>query len=704
MQALLAVATIAFLGVLQLGIDKTLNWLLEQEAQALGMDWAHHIQTRLPLSDDADGAHRTIDIARIPTSPELKHMAADVIEVGNIFQIEFIDADCHCDDDTNAGGATHADLHWHGFSKSTVNTVGHHAEPAAGDHVSAQPIVTRHQPGFQTGWNRSPFTADIAVVEETIRTAEHAIFIRTAEGRPAVFAEVLHPVTIGEEVSVVLRVLVDLEKQSALYKLVLYAGTLCVLFLVVLSFWYPATKYLNALTRQRKAYERARYLAEHDVLTGIANRHSFQESSEQMLVDCLAKNETAALIVVDIDNFKEINDYHGHQAGDEILTQVARRLSARFSNLSIVARLGGDEFAVLTSQNQCRNGCDSCCIGIDRCLEMSVSGTTQAVAVSISAGFAQFPRDGENLSEIMRNADLALYSAKRDPKIVVSEYTPAMGEAFQSRLQITKEFSAALNSGQVAPHYQPLVDREPGQVRGFEALARWAHPDRGLLSPGVFQIALEDHDICENLGRVMLDKVLTDMAEWKTKGTDFGFVSLNVTEADLLRPGFTLDVIKGIADHGLLPGELVLEVTEGCVFGNNKDTMLARLDELRAAGCGIGLDDFGTGYSSITHIKELPCTGVKIDKSFIRGVVDDQVDQAIVRALVGLGRSVGFKVIAEGVETSAQLDLVRTLGCHFIQGFYYSPAVAVSDVPALITRIGEMEGVDQTTVDRHFGT
>ncbi len=695
---LLLAASAMFIGALHFGTSTALHRLLRMEANSIGTDWARHIEARLPDLLEMSEADGKDSQARLPSVTGFKGLLSDILAVGNIYQIDFINPDCYC----RASLGTYAGLqdrsgrrpdgaawkddhnHFHTFDRQASKTGVRHEQPS--EILLTHVIDNREPHAAMSAADAKSLTLpfDRTVARSIVAGKEHDIVIRTdaPPNQPSVFAEVYYPVISKGKTVYLLRLLVNLQDQAARYSAILHSGTVGVLLLVILSFGYPATKYLITSKRQKEADRRAHFLASHDVLTGISNRNSFQETAPVRLDQCVANCDSATLFLIDIDNFKDINDYHGHQAGDLVLREVATRLRTAFGCDNIVARLGGDEFAVLTPGEMAE-------FAAGRSFELPTSEGGQNIAVSLCVGLARFPRDAGNLSDLLRNADLALYDAKKSEHRGIRAYDPAMGRIFQNRLQLLRDFRAALDRSEIMPHYQPLVSAESGLVDSFEALARWYHPERGVLGPAHFHEAFEDRDICEQLGRIMLKKVLTDMSDWKSAGVPFGSVAINVTDADLTRPGFALEAISGLTGGKLARGDLAIEVTEGCIFGNNKDVLLAKLQDLRNAGCNIGLDDFGTGYSSITHIKELPRTSVKIDKSFIKGVVEDSVDQAIVQALVDLGRSVGFKLIAEGVETVEQLRLVQNLGCDLIQGYYYSKPVAGANVPDLIARIND---------------
>ncbi len=432
----------------------------------------------------------------------------------------------------------------------------------------------------------------------------------------------------------------------------------------------------------------------HDHVTGLPNRKGFQEEASKFLRACSSRDLSCALFILDIVDFAEINDYYGADVGDQVLRDVAAALKVHAPQSSLVARLGNDEFAVLILEGAFEHSRRGEGTTIPEKITVAASGARRNIDVSLRAGLARYPRDGVDLKDLTTRADLALNSAKPSAKPSIVEFHHTMGEIFENRFQLVSKFRDALVASQIVPYYQPLIEIETGRVTRLEALARWRHPEGGLLSAGVFLDALQDRENAEMLGKEMIRQITCDVGGWKAAGVAFGSVGLNVSEADLLRPSFGLDIVKELARQGLSPDALFIEVTENVTFGSNRRCLLQKLSELRTNGFQIALDDFGTGYSSVTQIKELPCSLLKIDKSFIDNVVNNDVDRAIVRALAELGGKVGFELVAEGVETIEQCAVVRALGCRFVQGYLFSGPVEAADVPALIERFDRAQALD----------
>lgn len=720
--AILLISLLGFAAAIKISIDHAVEALLIEEAHDVGMDWAHlidgRIQTLLSRSDE----EQTNQLLNTEDVATLAEIANGIFSVGNIFQIDFINASCHCEATfsrpmPSTGGATtveggdgsHGDHEGHAHHEDTLRgSMAAHSEHNQASENLGVSVLDSESEHFQHVFNSAAShmqmheiaAQDNTTVREIIETGIHEIIIiNQMDADPnMVVAKVYHPIFWGGEVRYVLRVLVDMTETSAGFVTVFHLSVATLLLLLFLSFAYPAYKYFRTARAHRLLDAQTHFLANHDVLTGVSNRNAFQQQAPKRIELCHHAKHEGVLLVVDINDFKEINDFHGHQVGDEVLKKVASLLKGLVSKDCIVARLGGDEFGVLSCETHLKNYVESGDIQLPTAVELEINGCHEKLNVSFSVGFARYPAHGFDLPELMRNADLALYAAKKDGKAGAREYDPLMSQVFKDRLNLFKEFRSGLLASQIEPYYQPLVNAVTGEVEGFEALARWNHPERGVLSAADFAEVLDDREICGLIGREMLAKVTADMGQWKAAGIEFGSVGLNVDSADLLRPAFILDVISNLAEHELTPKNLAIEVTENTVFGANYKLLLKKLREFRDLGCYVALDDFGTGYSSITHLKELPYTAIKIDKSFVRDIVTDKMDQSIVEALAHLSETIGYKLVAEGVETRAQLDVVSKLGCHLIQGYYYAKPLAASEVPGTLNRINQMVNLDTAVV------
>ncbi|MGI9478761.1 MAG: putative bifunctional diguanylate cyclase/phosphodiesterase [Hyphomicrobiaceae bacterium] len=707
LQAVVACVLAAAVLVVAAGFGSkfVLHALLVQQASSTGMDWARHIEARVPgMSQETDASGKPVAL-KAPPSKEFTDMVNGMFAVGNIYQIDVINPDCYCDISLGSfaakvGGAKQSP---HQDHAGHIHHDGHAADVPAGRTGSTgqgnqakslpQPVVqhvfeskSKHNPRTFGSNKKNRWPVDRATVRSIIASGNHSIFIREGVGdnQPRTFGEVYHPVSINGELSYVLRVLVDLEQQRTQYVMVLQRGAGLFLLLLLCASGYPAIRYFTASKRQALANHRARFLATHDILTGISNRNAFQEQVPRILERCRQGGKSAILIQLDLNKFKEINDHCGHQAGDQLLRELAHALSASLPESAHVARLGGDEFVAVVGGLAQDEIDDVRFDDLPRAVSFDCSLTGQTIAATVSGGSACFPRDGKTLDELMRSADLALYDAKSLAKGGIRKFNYRMRADFDARVQLREEFKNALQNSQIEPFYQPLVSLETGQVVGFESLARWRHPEKGLLTPFVFEELLSDREIGQMVGAVMFESVVADMKAWRLAGVPFERITLNIGEGDLLQPAFASNILSTLNENGLSPSEFAIEVTETCMFGSNKAEFTRQLEQLRTAGCDVALDDFGTGYSSITQIKELPCTAVKVDKSFVRDVESNDADQAIIEALLKLGQSIGFKVVLEGVETEEQRDLLRSMGCRLAQGYHYSAPVPATEVPLLI--------------------
>ncbi|MFY0612201.1 MAG: EAL domain-containing protein [Hyphomicrobiaceae bacterium] len=686
-----------------------LHALLVQHASSTGMDWAHHIEARVPgMSEKLDPTGRPVALKAPPTK-KFTDMVNGMLAVGNIYQIDVINPDCYCDISMGSfaakGDGSRKVKHVHDGHHGYHAGHGHGGAPHIDGHrnkAKSQPqgIVqhifeskSKHAPRTFGDNKKDRWPVNRATVRSIIETRSDRIFIHDGVGgnQPTTFGEVFHTVETNGQVSYVLRVLVDLEDQKAKYVDVLQRGAGLVLLLLLCAAGYPAFRYFNASKRQEIANARARFLATHDILTGIANRNAFQEQVPRILQSCEEAEQAALLIQLDLNKFKEINDHCGHQAGDHLLQELAQSLTTNLPKQAHAARLGGDEFVVVIGGLDPDAVDDFDYSALPKEVSFSCSLTGKLIAATVSGGSACFPRDGKTLAELMRCADLALYDAKSFALGGVRRFDQRLRADFDARVVLREEFKSALKNREIEPYYQPLVNLETGQVEGFESLARWRHPEKGILTPYVFEELLSDREIGQMVGTLMFEKIVADMKGWKTAGVPFESIGLNIGEGDLLQPTFALDVLATLNKNGLVPNEFAIEVTETCMFGGNKTDFTQHLEHLRAAGCYVALDDFGTGYSSITQIKELPCTAVKVDKSFVRDVESSDADQAIVKALLKLGQSIGFKVVLEGVETVEQRDLLRSMGCQLAQGYYYAAPVPAADVPSLIVQLNGTE-------------
>ena len=427
---------------------------------------------------------------------------------------------------------------------------------------------------------------------------------------------------------------------------------------------------------ENTALQHSRALALTDELTGLANRRAFHE---QLRAE-LRENSRLAVAMVDLDRFKDLNDTLGHHAGDLLLINLGARLKEAVGSSGLVARLGGDEFALLLPNAGLVQAADVARrIGAALQAPFEIDGLE--VVMDASIGGALCPDHGSGVDELLQRADVAMYQAK-DARTGFQIYDPSRDRHSRERLQLIAELRHALERDELVLHYQPKVNLATGLVDGVEALVRWQHPVHGLRGPGAFLPHAEHTALMRPLTLHVLETALTQLAVWRAEGLELHMaVNLAVQNLlDLRTPG---QIERALERHGIPPEALTLEVTESLML-HDPQRAGEVLADLKALGVGLALDDFGTGYSSLEHLKRLPVSELKIDKSFVMTMDRDPADRAIVASTAALGRSLGLRVVAEGVESRASASVLAALGCDLAQGFYYSPPVPADQLPALV--------------------
>jgi diguanylate cyclase (GGDEF)-like protein len=467
----------------------------------------------------------------------------------------------------------------------------------------------------------------------------------------------------------------------------LRCGVLCALGLVM---YFAGVAYRRQRDEARVGREHAElvslelaHAATHDALTDLPNREQFL-ATLQGAIDAPERAEVAVL-VLDIDRFKSVNDALGHASGDRMLVEVGRRLDAWRPDRTLGAqvlgtsRLGGDGFGVLlaASPDEARAASQRLLRAFDD--PFVIDG--RSLSVSISIGMAHADRPGCTASELLRSADIALFEAKGAGRNRVTVHVKAMSQSTDRTLDLEQDLRAAVRAGSITSHYQPIVDIASGETVGVEALARWSRDHGGPVPPDVFIPIAEDLGLIGHLGAQVLVDALDNLTAWRRSGLRLQYVAVNVSPLQLRESGFAEMVADLLDERDLPAGSLVLEVTEGAVMHESAD-VTATLERLRAIGVTLSMDDFGTGYSSLTRLRMLPVTELKIDRSFINELPRDETLPRIVLELASL---FGLHTVAEGVETAEQLATLRALGCHAAQGYYLSRPVPASEIPALLT-------------------
>lgn len=455
----------------------------------------------------------------------------------------------------------------------------------------------------------------------------------------------------------------------------------------------------EALRKLAASNEQIRELAYQDGLTGLPNRRLLNEHLEKVLARARRKSTEFAVLFVDLDNFKLINDSIGHQAADAVLRQLSDSLNTLIRSEdvlvlyadeeidvettitvepitdSVLSRLGGDEFVILLPDIRDRFTAGTVAQRILKRLEHPFQVGEHEVFVTVSIGIATYPEDGQTPEVLIRNADTAMYHAKQQGKAAYQYYSAAMNAASVERLTLENGLRRALDKERLELHYQPQIDVQTGRIVGAEALLRWDHPERGYVPPTTFIPIAEDSGLILPIGEWVLHRACSQAIEWQRAGFPPIPVAVNVSPIQFRRQDL-LELVKQALDRsGLEPSMLTLEITETAIM-SVRDRAVRALAGLRDMGVGLALDDFGTGYSSLSHLKTLPISMVKIDRSFISEILTDGTAATITEAIVSMAHILGLSVLAEGVENQQQLVLLDRLGCDSAQGFHFSKALA----------------------------
>src|SRR6202453_2333757 len=425
------------------------------------------------------------------------------------------------------------------------------------------------------------------------------------------------------------------------------------------------TRGLEAANRQ------LRHLATHDVLTGLPNRVLLEDRISQALAYSHRDHHSFAVMLCDLDRFKLVNDSLGHSAGDELLQEVSRRLSGLIRTTDTVARIGGDEFVMLVTS--IHHGDDAKGLA-NRAVEMLQTPVRIAevdVHTSPSIGIAFYPQDGNSIEALMAHADAAMYCAKQRGRGSVQCFEGAMGAGIDNRVQLESDLHQAIALKQFELYYQPKVHTDTGAVRSAEALIRWVHPERGVIAPDAFIPLAEDCGLIGAIGEWVVQEACRQARAWRMAGLAPMRVSVNLSPSQFRGSGLIHTIRRALDDAGLEPQYLEVELTESAVMSDPEES-IAILEQLSAMGVLVSVDDFGTGYSSMSYLRRLPIDKLKIDRVFINEIVSRPEDASIVRAIVSLAHSLRLKVVAEGVETPAQLDFLKAVGCDEYQGYHFS--------------------------------
>jgi diguanylate cyclase (GGDEF)-like protein/PAS domain S-box-containing protein len=439
------------------------------------------------------------------------------------------------------------------------------------------------------------------------------------------------------------------------------------------------------VTEEKTAEERVRWSASHDSLTRLANRTLFQEKLEQAIQAAASDGCGVGVLMLDLDHFKQINDTLGHDAGDMLLKLFAERLRLDVRGSDTVARLGGDEFAIVMPDIDSDQSVIELSRSIQERLRAPFIYQGRLLDCRVSMGASLYPKHGRSAEQLLKSADLALYASKAAGRGRVSLFETHMGDEAQRRGMMVQLARYALDHDQIIPYYQPKLDLAGRSIVGFEALLRWRMPNGRIGMPGALEAAFEEPDVAAEISDRMIDRVIADMRGWLSRGVPFQHVAVNASAAEFRRDNFAERVIEQLGRADIPTRCFQLEVTETVFLGRGAEYVHRALALLNQRGIKIALDDFGTGYASLRHLKQFPVDVIKIDQSFVRDMDEDQ-SEAIIRAVINLGRSLGIKVVAEGIETETQERRLMELKCDFGQGFLFSRAVAASRIPGLLER------------------
>jgi diguanylate cyclase len=431
------------------------------------------------------------------------------------------------------------------------------------------------------------------------------------------------------------------------------------------------------------ANQQLRHLATHDALTNLPNRVLLDDRLAQAIAHADQDGQPFAVFMVDLDRFKLINDSLGHRAGDEVLSEVARRLNAAVRGIDTVARVGGDEFVMVISPAPTRQHAEEVGRRVNESLQTPIRLAQAKLHISASIGVAFYPADAATAETLIGRADAAMYCAKHYGRNNLQYYSLHMNSVTIERVSLASDLHQALKLQQFKLYYQPKVDTATGDVRSAEALIRWQHPTRGLISPVEFIPLAEDCGLINDVGAWVLHEACRQCKAWQLEGLPSLRIAVNVA-ASQFRQGNLLEVIGGALESAQLePRYLELEMTESAVMTNPEESARI-LEQLSRMGVMVSVDDFGTGYSSMSYLRRFPIDKLKIDQGFIKDLITQPDDASIVQAIISLAHNLRLKVVAEGVETAEQLKFLRSVGCDQYQGFHFSAALPAEEFAALV--------------------
>jgi diguanylate cyclase (GGDEF)-like protein/PAS domain S-box-containing protein len=438
------------------------------------------------------------------------------------------------------------------------------------------------------------------------------------------------------------------------------------------------------ITEERALSAQLTHQALHDPLTGLANRAVFEDRLQQAQARVLRHGGFSAVLLMDLDDFKGVNDTHGHVVGDQLLMSISRRLENETRSSDTLCRFGGDEFLYLAEGLKTADEAEQLAIRLQQVVAQPVEIAGLQLEIRASIGVVVWDGADTEYTQIIQNADSAMYEAKRRGKGNYTIFTAKLQQQAINRFALTQELRQAIQAGELSMFYQPILELATDEVVGFEALMRWQHPERGFVPPSVFIALAEQSDLILDLGTFALSESVKAASTWTaTSSSRLPFVTVNFSTRQFHDPDLITNVVDALMSSGLDPKRLTIEITEGATLLDVAETLHV-IDQLHRLGIGIALDDFGTGYSSLSYLTLLRPTIIKIDRSFVSPANENVHNDTLLQTIVSLGRKLDMTVLAEGIETKQQLERLRELGCDLGQGFLFSPAVPLAEVQSLL--------------------
>jgi diguanylate cyclase (GGDEF)-like protein/PAS domain S-box-containing protein len=448
------------------------------------------------------------------------------------------------------------------------------------------------------------------------------------------------------------------------------------------------------ITDRKQAELRIRYMALHDALTGLPNRSLLEDLLAHAMALASRNGKRVAVLMLDLDRFKNVNDSFGHHIGDRLLEAVSVRLRNCLRESDIVARLGGDEFVIALPMVEKHDDVIEVASKVLKTLSASYEIEGHGLRIGASIGICEYPSDGESPRDLLQAADTAMYEAKNSGRGNYSFFTAELTDATRQRQKLEFDLQHALGRDEFVLYYQPLVATESGGITGVEALLRWRHPEQGIIFPNQFVPQLEELGLMTDVGNWVLRTACKQNAAWQKAGLPPVRVMVNLSSSQFYRGNVASSVKRALSESGLDPKWLELELTESLML-DDSETTIKIMRTLKRLGVSLSLDDFGTGWSSLSYLRRFPINRIKIDRSFLRDISSEPTAEAVVRSIMNLGRDLGLACVAEGVETAEQLNYFKKQKCEEVQGFLYSPAIPEAECRALL-RTGRMVVSEKT--------